>query len=136
MANKARDSLIVAGVLLTAAAIGYGVFLYATGDSVDRSASVQNVLANAENCKTNMKTIANAVQANHVRNRTSDYFSGAVSSSVVGRGAPLEDLQRPLVCRAENSVYTVTGKGMSGFVIVCGSSTHSFYWEDGVFVGE
>ena len=88
-------------------------------------------------CKTNMKTIANAVQAHHVRNRTLAYFAGSVNALNTGVGSALEDLQNPPVCSGDGSLYAVTNIGLSGkegFHIVCGDATHVFSWENGTFL--
>ena len=88
-------------------------------------------------CKTNMKTVANAVQANHVRNRTLSYFAGTVDALSTGAGSALEDLQNPPICSGDGSLYVVTALGVNGkegFHIVCGDATHVFSWENGVFL--
>jgi prepilin-type N-terminal cleavage/methylation domain-containing protein len=96
--------------------------------------SVRDAEENA--CKTNMKTIANAVQAHHVRNRTADYFSSTVDAADAAVGGDLEDLQNFFNDTATTEIYTVTKNatdGRAGFKIDCGYSNHSFYWEDGTF---
>jgi prepilin-type N-terminal cleavage/methylation domain-containing protein len=96
--------------------------------------SVRDAEENA--CKTNMKTIANAVQAHHVRNRTADYFDGVVSDAVSAANGDLEDLQNKPVCPAGGTDYTVTKNatdGRAGFKVDCGYGNHTFYWEDGTF---
>lgn len=88
-------------------------------------------------CKTNMKTVANATQAHHVRNRTIAYFSGTVDAGNTGPGAALEDLQNPPICSGDGSMYTVAALGLSGkegFHISCGDPLHVFSWENGVFL--
>ena len=88
-------------------------------------------------CKTNMKTVANAVQAHHVRNRTLSYFAGTVSTANTGLGSALEDLQNPPICSGDGSLYTVAALGVNGkagFHIACGDATHIFSWENGVFL--
>ena len=88
-------------------------------------------------CKTNMKTVANAVQAHHVRNRTLAYFSGSVDTANTGIGAALEDLQSPPICSGNGSFYTVAALGVSGkegFHINCGDPLHVFSWENGTFL--
>ncbi|MCH7739428.1 MAG: prepilin-type N-terminal cleavage/methylation domain-containing protein [Chloroflexi bacterium] len=88
-------------------------------------------------CKTNMKTVANAVQAHHVRNRTVSYFSGTVDAGNTGIGSALEDLQNPPICSGDGSLYTVVALGTTGkdgFHIACGDITHIFSWENGVFL--
>ena len=97
--------------------------------------SVQD--AEFQACKTNMKTVANAVQAHHVRNRTLSYFAGTVSTANTGIGSALEDLQNPPLCSGDGSLYAVTNIGLSGkegFHVVCGDATHIFSWENGVFL--
>jgi prepilin-type N-terminal cleavage/methylation domain-containing protein len=96
--------------------------------------SVRDAEENA--CKTNMKTIANAVQAHHVRNRTADYFSSTVDQADATTGGDLEDLQNQPLCPATADVYTVEAlgtDGRDGFNVKCGYSDHAFYWEGGTF---
>lgn len=86
-------------------------------------------------CKTNMKTIATAVQAHHVRNRTIPYFIGTVDAAAA-TGA-LEDLQGEPLCPGDGSNYVVTlplGVDPVGFHIACGDTDHVFSWENGVFL--
>lgn len=86
-----------------------------------------------QSCKTNMKTIATAVQAHHVRNRTIAYFSGAVTGNT-GIGAPLEDLMNPPLCPATGVGYTVALVLTGGYNVKCLNGDHLFYWENGVFL--
>ncbi len=97
--------------------------------------SVQD--AEFQACKTNMKTVANAVQGHHVRNRTLAYFAGTVDVGNTGPGSALEDLQNPPICSGDGSLYVVTNIGLAGkegFHIACGDATHVFSWENGVFL--
>ena len=93
--------------------------------------SVQD--AEFQACKTNMKTVANAVQGHHVRNRTLAYFAGTVDVGNTGPGSALEDLQNPPICSGDGSLYTVVGNAKLGFKITCGDPLHLFNWENGVF---
>ena len=84
-------------------------------------------------CKTNMKTVATAVQAHHVRNRTLPYFIGTVDAAAAT--AALEDLQGAPVCPGDGSFYAVSLPiSLVGFHIACGDATHVFSWENGVFL--
>lgn len=90
--------------------------------------------ASFQSCKTNMRTVANAVQAHHVRNRLADYFYGEVNKITTGPGALLEDLTYLPFCPGNESLYFVTGFGKDGFAIRCGDPAHVFRWENGVFM--
>ena len=88
-------------------------------------------------CKTNMTTIANAIQAHHVRNRTLPYFSGHIDAGSTGPGNDLEDLMSPPYCSGDGSEYEVDpigANGKQGFKIHCHYATHVFSWRNGVFL--
>ncbi len=87
-------------------------------------------------CKTNMKTIATAVQAHHVRNRTLPYFDGHIDSGKTGPGNDLEDLMSPPYCPGDGSDYHVDNigaNGRDGFKVRCHDKTHVFSWRNGIF---
>lgn len=83
-------------------------------------------------CRTNMKTIANAVQANHIRNRTQVYFTGEVLPIITRSDGVLTDLGGTPTCPNDGSYYYVTGR-KDGFQISCKNPVHLFFWKDGTF---
>lgn len=116
------ELLVVVLILAILTAVALPLYLKSVKDAEEKA------------CQTNMKTIANAVQANHVRDRTGPYWEGAVTG-VSAVGQPLEDLQNDPTCPADSAAYTVLALGLNdreGFKITCASSSpHTFYWEAG-----
>jgi type IV pilus assembly protein PilA len=86
-------------------------------------------------CKNNMATVATAVQAKKVRDGS--YYSGVVDEAAVAPTGDLRDLQPGVpICPADSSFrYTVTPIG-DGFKVECGNPQHTFFWQDGGFIGD
>ena len=95
--------------------------------------------AQTKTCRANMQSIANAVEAAHIRGGfQASYFTGAVTSAAVGPGNALADLQAVPACPAGGS-YTVavsdgTATAHSGAIIpagqpyvTCSVPTHGVY---------
>lgn len=116
------ELLVVVLILAILAAIALPLYLRSVSDSETNA------------CKGNMKTIANAVQANKVRSLMSGFWTGTVDSSAVGSGASLEDLHNVPLCPGDSSEYTVTAASPDGFHIACGNSRHQFSWENGGYL--
>src|SRR5205085_10875346 len=90
--------------------------------------------AEVNTCKTNMSTIANAVQAEHVRTK-SPYFEGTVDAAAAAADGALSDLHNAVPhCPAGGAeFYTVEHSG-DGFTVRCGVAAHTFIWRNGGFV--
>lgn len=116
------ELLVVVLILAILTAIALPLYLRSVRDSEENA------------CKTNMRTIANAVQANKVRNRNAGFWTGTVDSSVTGSGGALEDLLNAPVCPGDSSSYAVTAASPDGFHIACGNSSHVFSWENGTYL--
>jgi len=128
--NKKRgftliELLVVVLILAILTAVALPLYLRSVQDAEEQA------------CKTNMKTIANAVQAHHVRNRTAAYFSGSVDATASVAGGSLEDLQVAPICPGDGTLYAVSNigaTGRDGFHISCGYSQHVFSWENGRYL--
>lgn len=81
-------------------------------------------------CRTNMATIATAVQARKVREN--QYYSGVVDEAAVTPTGPLRDLAPGVpICPADSTFrYTVTPEA-DGFRITCANPGHTFSWFNG-----
>ena len=116
------ELLVVVLILAILTAVALPLYLASVKDSEEKA------------CQTNMKTIATAVQAAHVRDRTAPYFAGLVTGNTGALGT-LEDLMSDPLCPADDSDYTVALVG-DGFNVKCGNLDHiaKFYWENGAFL--
>jgi prepilin-type N-terminal cleavage/methylation domain-containing protein len=83
-------------------------------------------------CKTNMTSIATAVQAQRTRTQK-PYFVGPVDATSTAIGGPLEDLHNNVPhCPADlTDTYTVSSDGSGGFIIRCSDPKHNFQWHNG-----
>lgn len=120
------ELLVVILILATLTAIALPLYL--------RSAVEAEVSA----CKGNMRSIANAIQANRVRSEDGTYWYGTVNESVVGIANELADLQSVPKCPGRGTLYTADWKGpkgKDGFRVRCSNPDHDFYWENGGFKG-
>ena len=118
------ELLVVVLILAILTAVGLPLYLSSV------------VEAEHQACKTNMKSVANAIQAHHVRNRTLPYFQGHVEASDTGPGGDLEDLMNPPLCPGDGRVYDIDNfgaNGKEGFKVRCHDATHVFSWQNGVF---
>lgn len=84
-------------------------------------------------CKTNMSSIANAVQAQRVRTKGA-YYSGPVDAAATSVTGPLQDLHNAIPnCPAENGITYVVELDGVGFVVRCGFAGHTYVWRSGGF---
>lgn len=85
-------------------------------------------------CKTNMDSIAAAVQANRVKTGGA-YWSGTVDSAAAATDGPLADLHNavPQCPGGPGDLYSVSSDGAGGFIIRCSNPKHHFQWHNGLW---
>lgn len=85
-------------------------------------------------CKTNMDSIAAAVQANRTKTGHA-YWVGTVDSAAAASDGPLADLHNalPQCPGAPGDLYTVTSDGGDGFIVRCSNPKHHFQWHNGIW---
>lgn len=82
-------------------------------------------------CKTNMSSIAAAVQAQRVRTGQA-YFVGSVDDASTAETAALSDLHYAVPhCPGDSSAYQVSSDSNGGFIIRCSNPRHRFQWHNG-----
>ena len=111
------ELLVVVLILAVLMAVSIPLYLSAVADSQKKT------------CRSNMQTIANAVQAGRVKGQLTDYssFVGSVSTTLEA------DLQAIPVCPTAG-IYTIangTSGSASTFKVICSASGHGSF-EPGV----
>ncbi len=86
-------------------------------------------------CKTNIDSIAAAVQANKVKAGGGAYWVGTVDSTAAASNGPLADLHNavPQCPGATGDLYSVSSDGGAGFIIRCSNPRHRFQWHNGAW---
>lgn len=86
-------------------------------------------------CKTNMDSIAAAVQANKAKAGGGAYWTGTVDSTATASDGPLADLHNamPECPGGPGDLYTVSSDGGDGFIVRCTNPKHKFQWHNGVW---
>lgn len=76
-------------------------------------------------CRSNMKTIANAVHANRVLQRLPAYPLGSVNAAYVASSAP--DLTLPPTCPIGGTYSVLVGTGGAPFNVDCTQAPHGVF---------
>ena len=115
------EVLVVVIILSVLVSIALPLYLKSVRDSEENT------------CKTNMSSIATAVQAHRVRTGGA-YYTGPVDSAATAVTGPLQDLHNAVPnCPAEDgATYEVEADGI-GFIVRCGHAGHTYVWRSGGF---
>jgi prepilin-type N-terminal cleavage/methylation domain-containing protein len=86
-------------------------------------------------CKTNMDSIAAAVQANKAKAGGGSFWVGTVDSTATASDGPLADLHLALPeCPAgPGDLYSVSSDNAGGFIVRCSNPRHHFQWHNGIW---
>ena len=116
------ELLVVVLILAVLTAIAIPLYFKSIDDSETNS------------CKTNMDSIAAAVQANRAKTGAG-YWSGTVDSTAAATDGPLADLHNavPQCPGAPGDLYSVSSDGAGGFIIRCSNPKHHFQWHNGLW---